>query len=222
MSRLPLGWSVVWSVPLVALILGAELAALATVGLAAATPPVSSVSFSYPTSRGSSIVAFSPTAEWGSRSLEVDLAAGNHCSLGYPPSPPGFGEPVKLCTAVVTVRGCSDTSCSALGTFQAPGELVGRIPLQVTVPAQTLAFLITLTGGDATVLVVQMVWVDGAGWLQGFTSLSSCFAVSACAGLVVAVVSLAAGKVRGIRWSREHRVVYAGLPPAPASPKRGA
>jgi hypothetical protein len=223
MTRDHLGSAVVWSAPLVALVVGAQLAVLACVGVFASTPPAVTLEVPYPgpANNESVIVTFAPTAVWGDRALD----------LGFPLPPASYSLPphcypgslIPGCSLVISIAGCSDSNCEKLGTFRATTVESWTDPYpQVQVPPQVTTFLVTVWNvpGAMFVLPVEMVWLDGPGFPMAVTSSGAVFTGALPAGLVVVVVAWAIGHRSGQRWVREYIFFNPAQEAAPA-PRHG-
>lgn len=219
MRSVYLGWEVVWSIPLVVAVIGAEFATLGVVGVAAATPPGANVFLAYPNASGSAIASFTPTPVMGARLLRMALSYGYPVSAGFVP-----GEspeiPSNLPSSAMQISSCADSGCQVLGDYRTTATVSGWgvgpvVVVRVASSATTFLFTLTTTCSPCPPLsalaVVQMAWSDSSGLIQGFTAVSAVFLAAGVAGFGTFIGAWMVSRRLGRHWVHE----FALLPATP-------
>jgi hypothetical protein len=193
--------TVVWSVWLVASIVGAELLVCGVTGILASTPPVPSASLLFSNGTGSRVVVFAPSLAWGGVYLTLGVPSQPDVCAGHPSCSPPPGARTEG-----TVVSCLDPTCQRLGSYWANWTTnaptgIALNPRQNPTPATSFLVKVTWTDTNTTVITLKEAWA-------GLTSL----------GLSVAWVAVAGGILIAAAWGG--RILNGGLG-ARASAVRG-
>jgi hypothetical protein len=175
---------VVWSVWLVASVLGAELVLLGVVGLVAAAPTAPSTTLDFFSGTGSRVVTFGPALAWG----------GVYLTLSVPSQPvvcpgPGGCSPPPGAVTEGAVVSCVDPSCSALGNYWANWSTNAPTSIDLDsrgAPTPATVFLVKVYRTDTPVTVVTLTET-----FAGLTKTGLYAAGAALAGGALLVVALA-------------------------------
>lgn len=196
--------TVVWSVWLVASILGAELVLLGVVGLVAAAPSAPSATVEFLSGTGSRIVIFAPALAWG----------GVYLTLSVPsqpvvcPGPGGCSPPVGAITEGAVVS-CVDPSCQTLGNYWANWTTYAPTAMDLNArggPTPATVFLVKVYHTDSPTTVVTLTET-----FAGLTKTGLYAAWVALTGGVLLAITLASqllsSALGGLApWERPHSI----------------